>query len=530
MRRFHLCVALTFACLVAATRISPAQDAKGVDADVLLACGTILDGAGGLATKGDVAIRGERIVAVGRFARGKIGRTIDCTGLAIAPGFIDLHNHSDFPILRKETRPAVNYLSQGCTTLVTGNCGGGQVKVADYLAAIDKPDAGKPGAGTNIVHLVPHGAVRSAVMGKAKRAPTANELAKMARLVEQGMQDGAWGMSTGLIYVPGVFAETDELIALSRVVARHGGIYASHIRNEGAGLLEAVEEALRIGREARLPVHVSHFKASGRPYWGAVRVAAKRIEEARAAGQRVTADQYPYTASSTSLEAMLLPAWAREGEAKDVLARLKDEKQLPKIRQAIGESLKTHDRLQIASYAAKPQWAGELLSGIAAAEKREQFDVALEILTGGGAAAVNFGMSEDDVRYVMTLPWVATASDGSVKVADASKPHPRSYGTFTRKLGQYAVAEKIISLEQAVRSSSGLPADILGLADRGYLRADHYADVVVFDPKTVRDNATYEKPFEHSGGIRWVFVNGREAIADGKPTGALAGRALRHGK
>jgi N-acyl-D-aspartate/D-glutamate deacylase len=342
------------------------------------------------------------------------------------------------------------------------------------------------------------------------------------------MKDGAWGMSTGLIYVPGAFAETDELVALSRVVARHRGIYASHIRNEGVGLLDAVEEALKIGREAKLPVHVSHFKASGRPYWGAVRVAARRIEEARAAGRRVTADQYPYTASSTSLEAMLLPAWAREGDAKEVLARLKDEKQLPRIRKAIEASLKTHDRLQIAAYKAKPGWAGKLLSQIAAEEKREQFDVALEILRGGGSAAVNFGMSEEDVRFVMTLPWVATASDGSVKNADDSKPHPRSYGTFTRKLGQYAAAEKILPLEQAVRSASGLPADILGLTDRGYLRAGQAADVVVFDPKTIRDAATYEKPFEHSAGIRWVLVNGREAIADGKPTGALAGRALRH--
>jgi N-acyl-D-aspartate/D-glutamate deacylase len=521
MYRHTLSIAL-FAVVVLAP-LAVAQDAGAVDADILLAGGTILDGTGKTGTKGDVAIRGEKIVAVGRFAHGKIGRTIDCTDKMIAPGFIDLHNHSDFPILRKETRPAVNYLSQGCTTLVTGNCGSGQVNVAEFLGNVDKP-----GAGTNIVHLVPHGAVRSKVMGRAKRAPTADELRKMEELVEQGMKDGAWGMATGLIYVPGVFAETDELVALSRVVAQHGGIYASHIRNEGEGLLDAVEEAVRIGREAKLPVHVSHFKASGRPYWGSIRLAAKRIEEAQAAGQRVTADQYPYTASSTSLGDMLLPAWAREGESKEVVARLKDEKQLPKIRKAIEERLKTHDRLQIASYAAKPKWAGKLLSEIAAEEKREQLDVALEILTGGGAAAVNFGMSDDDVRYAMQLPWVATASDGSVKVADATKPHPRSYGTFTRKLGQYSVAEKIVPLEQAVRSSSGLPADILGLKDRGYLRKDCYADIVVFDPKTIRDNATYEKPFEHSSGITWVLVNGKEAIADGKPTSALAGRGLRH--
>jgi len=335
-------------------------------------------------------------------------------------------------------------------------------------------------------------------------------------------------MSTGLIYVPGVFAETSELVALARVVARHRGLYASHIRGESETLLDAVEEALSIGRQAKLPVHVSHFKASARPDWGGVRLAAKRIEEARAAGQQVTADQYPYTASSTSLGDTVLPAWAREGTAKEVIARLSDEARLPKIREAVGKSLKIRDRIQVASYAAKPAWAGKLLSQIAAEEKREVVDVALEILRGGGAPVVNFCMNEDDVRYVMRLPWVATASDGSVKVADDSKPHPRSFGTFTRKLGQYAVADKIVSLEQAVRSASGLPADILGLTDRGYLRPGSAADVVVFDARTIRDRATYESPFEPSVGISWVFVNGQPAIAAGKPNLTLAGRALRH--
>jgi N-acyl-D-aspartate/D-glutamate deacylase len=519
LRRLALLAPLTLSLALA--QVADAQ--APVDADVLLAGGTILDGAGGPGIAGDLAIRGDRIVAVGKFQTGKIGRTIDCRGLVVAPGFIDLHNHSDQPILGEKTRAAVNYLSQGCTTMVTGNCGSGHFKVGEFYAKLDKN-----GTGTNIVHLLPQGSIRNAVLGEVNRAATDEELEKMQALVDAGMKEGAWGITSGLIYVPSAYANVDELSELAKVAAAHGGIYASHIRNESERLLDAIEEALEIGRRSGAPVHISHFKASGPDNWGAVRAAAHRIEQARRQGQTVTADQYPYIASSTSLAATVLSSGDREGGNDGLHKRLADPEEGQKLRERIARSLARKGKLQIAAYKPKPAWVGKILTDIAEAEQKEPADIAVEILQNGGAAIVNFGMSEEDVRFVMALPWVATASDGAAKIEDGTKPHPRSFGTFTRKLGVYAIQEKIVPLAQAVRSSSGLPADILGLADRGYLRPEYFADVVVFDPKTIRDEATYDDPFRHSSGIVWVFVNGKLAIAEGKATGELAGRALRH--
>lgn len=512
-----LVLALIFVAVATAT---PAQ--TPVDADLVLRGGTILDGSGAPGAVGDVAIKGERIVAVGKFQTGDVEKTIDCRGLIVAPGFIDLHTHSDQPILAGATRANVNFLTQGCTTVVTGNCGGGHVHVKEFL---DKVDAG--GAGTNVAHLVPHGSVREAVFGKLRREPTADELSQMKQLVELGMREGAWGMSTGLIYVPGTYAKTAELIEVSRVVAQHGGIYASHIRGEGMDLLDSVREVIDIGDQAGLHVHVSHLKATGSAAWGSLRAAAELIEKARAKGIRVTADQYPYIASSTSLEATAIPAWAREGGREAMIARFDDKEKGPKLRAEIARKLDARDRVQIATYKHRRDWVGQSLTEIAASEHKSTADVVEEIMRHGGAAVVNFGMHEDDVRYGMTLPWVATASDGSAKIPGGDLPHPRSFGTFTRKLALYSLGEKVVPLPLAVRSCTGLPADILGLSDRGYLRPDCFADVVVFDPLTLRDHATFDKPYEYSTGMRYVFVNGVPAIHAATPTGALAGKALR---
>ncbi|WP_428307902.1 N-acyl-D-amino-acid deacylase family protein [Lacipirellula sp.] len=509
--------------VLASTRVVTAQTPPPVDADILLRGGQVLDGTGSPAVTADVAIIGDRIVAVGQLTPGKIGETIDCTGLIVAPGFIDLHNHSDESIVADETRTAENYIRQGCTTLVTGNCGGGAVDVAKYLAEIDAH-----GAGTNIAHLIPHGSTRALVLGRRQVDPTPEELAKLQEFVDKGMREGAWGIATGLIYIPGAYSKIDELAAMTEPVGRHGGIYASHIRSEDNALLEAVSEAIEIGRRANTPVHVSHLKASGKPYWGMVRAAAKLIEDAQAAGQRVTADQYPYTASSTSLEAMLLPDWAREGGREATMARLADPAQLEKIRPALQIALDERPRVRIVSYSPKPEYTGKAIHEIAAAEDRPQIEVAIELLRDGSPAAINFGMTEEDVRFVMQRPWVATASDGSVKEPSGDMVHPRSFGTFPRKIGYYAIKEKVLPLEQAVRSASGLPADVLGFVDRGYLKPGQFADVVVFNPEAIIDGATFDQPFEAPQGIPWVFVNGKAAIRNGEPTKSLSGRALRH--
>ncbi|MBW3542520.1 MAG: amidohydrolase family protein, partial [Planctomycetes bacterium] len=350
------------------------------------------------------------------------------------------------------------------------------------------------------------------------------------RLAEQAMRDGAWGMSTGLIYVPGSYATTDELVEIASVVAAHRGIYASHIRNENVELLAAIDEALSIGRRAGLPVHVSHFKSSGQDAWGLVRRAAEMIEQARKEGRVATADQYPYIASSTSLDATVIPTWARAGGRKEMIARFDDAEVGPRIRTAVIDALKKRDGgrvLRIARYEKRPEWVGRTVADIARSEGVEPADLALDIARSGGASIVNFSMSEDDVRHIMQLPWVATASDGRAYLPGPDKPHPRSYGTFTRKLGYYALNEKVLPLPKAIRSASSLPAEILGLKDRGRLAAGMFADLVVLDPKELIDRATFDEPHQYSTGVEYVFVNGRPAVWRGAPTGALAGRALK---
>jgi N-acyl-D-aspartate/D-glutamate deacylase len=498
-----------------------------VEADVVIRGATLYDGSGSPGVAGDVAVRGERIVAVGRFPVAGKPRVLDGKGLIVAPGFIDLHTHSDYPLQRSDTRANLCYLRQGVTTVVTGNCGSGPAEVAKYFASLE---SGK--IGNNVIHQVPHNDVRRRVLKNANRAPTADELGQMEELVDRAMKDGAWGLSTGLIYNPGTYAKTDELIALAKVAARHGGFYASHIRDEGAGVLAAIDEALTIGREAKLPVHISHLKASGRRAWGLVADEIALIDKARKTGQAVSADQYPYIASSTSLSATLIPASFREGERKEYLERLNDPEQSARLRKSIEAGLERRQGgkdIHIARYKARPNWQGKDLAAIAAAEKRPAVDIVLEIERNGGAQIVHFGMREEDVRLIMRQPFVATASDGTSMVPSAGTvPHPRSYGCFPRKIGHYAIEDQIITLEHALRSASGLPADILKLPERGYLKSGHYADVVVFDPKTFRDKATFDKPHQYADGVRYLFVNGKLAIDDGKFTNVLAGKVLRH--
>ncbi|HEX7899913.1 MAG TPA: D-aminoacylase [Planctomycetota bacterium] len=489
------------------------------EADVLLKNALIVDGTGAPAFQGDVAIRGGAIAGVGAWAGGA-AKTIDATGLVVAPGFIDLHSHSDAPIVAAETRDNYNFTSQGCTTIVTGNCGGGTVDVGPMFDSLEKN-----GAGTNVIHLLPHGSIRSKVFGSVRRPPTDVELAKMKALVEKGMREGAWGMSTGLIYVPGTYAETDEITALAKVVHGFGGLYASHIRSEAKDLLESIREAIRIGEGSGCPVHVSHLKCSTKEAWGQMEAACGLIEAARARGQNVSADQYPYTASSTSLAAYTVPSWALEGGG--LVKRLDDPADGPRIRAAIRENFEKRDgpdKIMVASFAKNADYNGKTLKAIAG--EGDPVDTVVEILKAGGAQAIGFSMREEDMLLAMRKDWVATASDGSARRPGAH-PHPRNFGTFPRKIGLYALEKKALTLEAAVRSSSGLPAEILGLKDRGVVKAGMKADLAVFDPERFIDRATFEKPNQYATGIRWVFVNGEAVIADGKKTDALPGKPLR---
>ncbi len=505
---------------------SPHKPALNPVFDYLILDATLYDGTGGPAQVADLGIKGDKIEAIGDLEPmgGKV--TIQGKGMILAPGFIDLHNHSDFPILRKGLRDNLAYLTQGCTTIVTGNCGSGHVDLASYFGRL-----AKKGAGTNVAHLIPHGSLRKRAMGgDFNRPPTEKELGRMRSLAEKAMREGAFGMSTGLIYTPGAFASTEEIIEVAKVVGKHGGIYASHIRGEGDHLLEAVAEAIYIGKKAKLPVHISHFKASTPPNWGKVLHSSAMVEEARKNGRRVTVDQYPYRASSTSLGALVMPAWVREGTDKDVKRRLEDPKVRAKVAALVRRNFEDRggaDQILIARFRGDPSLNG--LSVLAAARKRgvDPVDLAILIQKQGGASAVAFSMSNKDVLYVMQKPYTATASDGSSKQKDDSRPHPRSYGTFPRKIGRFAIRQGALPLTQAIRSSTGLPADILGLKDRGYLRAGLVADLVLFDPKTFIDKATFVDPHQFSTGVLWVFVNGVPAIQEGKPTHALAGKPLR---
>jgi N-acyl-D-aspartate/D-glutamate deacylase len=494
-------------------------------ADVVLRGAILHDGSGREAAAGDLAIRGDTLVAVGTWT-GPARRTIDARGLVAAPGFIDLHSHSDSSILAPATRDNLNFALQGVTTIVTGNCGGGNVDVARMFETIDRE-----GAGANVIHLLPHGVIRSRVFGARKRPPTAEELERMKALVEKGLEEGAWGLSTGLIYVPGTYAETDEIVELARIVARHGGIYASHIRDEAGRVLEAVAEAIEIGERAGCPVHISHLKCATREAWGKMADVCARIEEARARGRRVTADQYPYTASSTRLSAYTAPAWALEGGK--LAERLADPEEGARLRREIAAALERRDspdRLRIAAYARHPAYNGKSIARIAEEEGRDPVEVVVEILRQGDAQAISFSMREEDMLLAMKKDYVATASDGGARRPSSERPHPRNYGTFPRKIGRYAIEKGEIPLAFAIRSAAGLPAEILGLKDRGFLRPGFKADVVLFDPAEFRDRATFEEPDRDATGVRWLFVNGAAVIEDGRPTGALPGRALRRNR
>lgn len=496
--------------------------------DVVISGGTIIDGTGLKGFVADVGLGDGVIQKIGKIKASLGERIIDARNHYVVPGFIDVHTHGDSGILDERRKSALNYLHQGVTTLVGGNCGGGTFDVSSFFSRMEEQ-----GIGLNVVHLVGHGTIRQAVMKSADGAPDDTQMAEMKTLVRQAMEEGSLGLSSGLFYAPGSFAQADELVELCRVVKEYGGIYATHIRDESdytIGLEAAVKEAVDIGERAGVTVQISHIKALGKPVWGLSENVAKIIESARNRGVSVYADQYPYTASSTSLTAAVIPRWVQAGGR--MWSLLSDESRLPAIKTEIAGNIERRggaDTLVLASFPKTPEWEGKSLLDISLILESDPVDTAIELVQMGGASLISFNMTDEDVEFFMTKPWVMTGSDGSLVILGNSLPHPRSYGTFPRKIRSYVLDKKLLSMEQAIRASSGLPADMLGFKNRGKIVRGAVADIVIFDPAKIRDRATYTDPHQYSEGILYVLIGGNPVIEEGRYNGMLAGKPLRKG-
>ena len=503
--------------------------------DAIIRHATLLDGTGAPPVPADLAVSRDRIAAVGDLSAAAAPLEIDAAGLVLCPGFIDAHSHSDAYILLQPA--AESKIRQGVTTEIVGNCGAsaapllpGYAMPSDWLEHLPRPgwttlatyraclDAARPAL--NIAMLVGHRTLRAAVMGAAPRAATPDEIRAMCRLLDAAMEEGALGLSSGLVYAPAMFAEPAEIHALAAVAARHGGIYASHIRSESAHLLEAIDEFLDAGRATGVRLQLSHFKTSGRPNWHKLPDAVGRIEAARASGLDLASDRYPYTASSTDLD-ILLPVWAEQGGCGAILARLRDPATRAKIRAEILEEHPDPDywttvRIGATHAPENAPFAGRPLPAVAEALRLHPLDAALRLMdtddlhTGG----IFFGMSEDNMWTILSQPWVAIGSDASLRAPwgplSTDHPHPRAYGTFARFL-RASLDGRTVPLPEAVRKMTSLPAGRFRLADRGTIRPGAFADLVLFDPAAVRDTATYAAPHAFAAGIRAVFVNGAPA-------------------
>lgn len=496
--------------------------------DVIIKGGTIYDGNGGAPYVADIGIKNGAIKTIGKI-KTITGLTIDAAGSIVAPGFIDMHTHCESGLQSEKGKNAKNYLMQGVTTVVTGNCGGGTHQVKEFFNKFETQ-----GIGLNVIHLVGHGTIRSRVMGQEAREPTDEELERMKQLLAQGMEEGAAGLSTGLFYSPGSFANTEEIVELAKVVNKYGGIYATHIRDESnytIGLKEAIKEAIAVGEQAGIPVEISHIKALGKPVWGMAEDVCEIIENARERGIRVYADQYPYLASSTGLSAAVIPRWVQAGGL--MRERLKNPELLQKIKKEIAKNIDRRggpESLVMASFPRNRDFDGKNLLEVSRMMGKPVVETAIHLVQNGSPSIISFNMQESDLEYFMKKPYVMTGSDGNVQVPDKTFPHPRSYGTFPRKIREYVLDKKWITMEQAIRTATSLPAEVLGLTDRGSLKEGFVADIVVFDPDKITDKATYSSPHKYSVGIRHLLINGKLVIEDGRYNRKLVGVPIRMNK
>ena len=497
--------------------------------DLIIRSGRIVDGTGTPWLSADVGVRGDRIARIGDLSSASAARVIDATGLVVAPGFIDPHTHARRGIFSVPT--ADNVLLQGVTTLTEGNDGSSPFPISAHLDRIARTRISP-----NWAVFVGQGTIRNEVIGPNDREATPAEIAEMKALVARSMQEGALGISTGLFYVPGAFTGTAEVIELSTVAAAYGGIYISHMRDEAHGLLDSVRETIRIGEAAGLPVQMTHHKVIGRDMWGRSSESLALVDAARTRGVDVTIDQYPYTASQTSITA-IIPPWAQDGGRSELVRRLRDPETRRRVKTEVVYRI-DHDRgggdarnIVIGLCEWDPSLEGKSLADIAVDRGLEPTlanaaEIAMDIIERGGARAIYHAMIEDDVERIMQYPATAIGSDGGVSVFGEGMPHPREYGTFARVLSRYVRERGVLTLEEAVRKMTSLTAQRIGLQDRGVLREGFYADVAVFDANEVRDLATFENPHQYAEGVEYVLVNGIVVVDGGRHTGARPGRVL----
>ena len=517
-------VALAIVLGLAGVNYLSSRAQSGTDVlDLLIVHGKLVDGTGAKARRADVGIRDDRIVFVGDASKRGFtaARTIDAKGLIVAPGFIDPHAHLLADLTNVDTASNQPYLLQGVTTIITGNDGGSVLNIDELLKRWEAH-----GIGTNAGLLAGFGTIRGKVIGAGDTQPSAAQLEEEKQYVARAMADGAFGLSTGLYYAPQSYSRTEEVIELAKVAAAKGGVYDTHMRDEGSysiGLLGAINETIRIGREAKIPVHISHIKALGPEVWGQSKPAINLMKQARANGVDIVACQYPYEASGSNLTASLVPRWAEAGGREQLLRRIDDAPTRPRLLAEMDQNLKRRGGAEslLIIKAADQSLVGKRLSQIARETNKTPGEAALDIIkNSGGADVASFNMNQKDIDRFMKNKLVLTCSDGSAG-------HPRKYGTFPRKLHQYVYVRKLISLPFAVRNSSALTAEWFHIPERGLIREGYYADVIVFDEKIIADRSTYEQPELLAVGMRFVIVNGRIAVEEGKFTGVLAGRALR---
>jgi N-acyl-D-amino-acid deacylase len=503
--------------------------ATAQQADILIKNGKVLDGTGNSWYYADVAATNGKIVAIGKLTTYTAPQILDAKGLIVAPGFIDVHTHCEGD--EKKNPLANNFLLDGVTTVVTGNCGSSNTNLAAYFALLDSVKMS-----INIASLVGHNDVRKAVMGTAMRDPSEAELQQMEAIVAKAMQDGAVGLSTGLIYIPGTYSKTSEVVRLAKVAASYGGVYASHMRDEGDSVVEAINEAIYIGRVANMPVEISHFKLSGQQNWGRSKQTVAMIAAARKEGLDVTIDQYPYTASSTNL-GTLMPDWIMADGQDSIVARLSN----PAIQQQVAKlmlqklakrKLKHFSYPVVAYFKADTTLNGKSIEQVNQIKGKphtanDEAYTVMEMIKQGGAQMVFHGMGDDDVKRIMQYPFNMFASDASIRQFGVGAPHPRGYGTNARVLAKYVRDEHVISLEEAIRRMTSLPAQKFQLKNRGLLKEGFAADIVIFNEATVQDLSTYEQPHQYSTGFKYVFVNGKLVIDNGQHNGTRSGMVLR---